>query len=250
MSPSAARAADNDCRAFRLRGTEVTRLEAFSDAAFAFAVTLLVVSLEVPRSFDQLLDAMRGLPAFAVCFAVQLMFWSAHHNYFRRYGLADRPTFLLNAIFLFVVLACVYPLKFLFVLFLGMVTGIVPGAETGASLRMAPAQADDLFIIYGVGFTAACTVLGLLYGHAWRRREALALSEYERIMTCSEIASAFGKAAVGLLSISIASFAPLGWIGWAGWVYALIGAVEFACAHYYRGVRVVRLEQRLRVTAS
>jgi hypothetical protein len=30
---------------FRLRGREVTRLESFSDAVFAFAVTLLVVSL-------------------------------------------------------------------------------------------------------------------------------------------------------------------------------------------------------------
>lgn len=250
MNPAATHAADRDSLQFRLRGGEVTRLEAFSDAAFAFAVTLLVVSLEVPRSFDQLLDAMRGLPAFAVCFAVLLMFWSAHHNYFRRYGLADRATFLLNAVFLFVVLAYVYPLKFLFVLFLGMLTGIAPGAGGSGGLRIAPGQADDLFVIYGVGFTAACTVLGLMYSHAWRRREALALSEYERIMTCREMASAFGKAAVGLLSTTIALFAPLGWIGWAGWIYALIGAVEFACAYYYAGIRVSRLEQRLGAKAS
>jgi hypothetical protein len=30
---------------FRVRGPEVSRIEGFSDAAFAFAVTLLVVSL-------------------------------------------------------------------------------------------------------------------------------------------------------------------------------------------------------------
>ncbi|HWB18979.1 MAG TPA: TMEM175 family protein, partial [Phycisphaerales bacterium] len=53
---------------FRHRGREVSRLEGFSDAAFAFAVTLLVISLEVPNSFDGLLDVLRGLPAFAVCF--------------------------------------------------------------------------------------------------------------------------------------------------------------------------------------
>ena len=34
------------------RHHEVTRLEGFSDAVFGFALTLLVVSLEVPNSFE------------------------------------------------------------------------------------------------------------------------------------------------------------------------------------------------------
>jgi hypothetical protein len=33
---------------FRWRGRDVTRIEALSDAVFGFAITLLVVSLEVP----------------------------------------------------------------------------------------------------------------------------------------------------------------------------------------------------------
>ncbi len=52
------------------RRHEISRVEAFSDAAFAFALTLLVVSMEVPRSYDELLARMRALPSFACCFAL------------------------------------------------------------------------------------------------------------------------------------------------------------------------------------
>ena len=49
----------------RQRGEQVTRLETFVDAAFAFAMTLLVVSFEaMPDSFAELYDALRRLPAF------------------------------------------------------------------------------------------------------------------------------------------------------------------------------------------
>src|SRR5215212_3401132 len=101
---------------FRWRGEDVSRIEAFTDAVFAFAVTLLVVSLEVPRTFEELLATMRGFFAFAICFALLLSVWYEHYKFFRRYGLRDVPTIWLNSALLFLVLFYVYPLKFLFTL--------------------------------------------------------------------------------------------------------------------------------------
>src|SRR5215204_2185504 len=101
---------------FRWRGEDVSRIEGFSDAVFAFAVTLLVVSLEVPKTFDELLATMRGFFAFAICFALLLSVWYDHYKFFRRYGLRDFLIVVLNAALLFLVLMYVYPLKFLFTL--------------------------------------------------------------------------------------------------------------------------------------
>jgi len=83
---------------------EVSRVEGFSDAVFAFAVTLLVVSLEVPHTFDELRLAMRQFFAFAICFALLFQVWWRHFNFFRRYGLEDAPTIVLTGVLLFVVL--------------------------------------------------------------------------------------------------------------------------------------------------
>ena len=96
-----------------MRKHEITRLEAFSDAVFGFAATLLVVALEVPATFPELVSNLRGFFAFGLSFAMLVLIWAAHNGFFRRYGMDDAGTVVLNSILLFVVLFYVYPLKFL-----------------------------------------------------------------------------------------------------------------------------------------
>ena len=119
---------------WRWRGVEVSRIEALSDAVVGFAITLLVISLEVPRTFTELLAAMRGMPAFAACFALLFLVGFNQYRFFRRYGLEDSPTIALNGCLLFVIVFFVYPLKFVF----GFVIGLVMGegvAFTGRTAR-------------------------------------------------------------------------------------------------------------------
>jgi uncharacterized membrane protein len=192
------REGSQDGRGFRIRGGEVTRLEAFSDAVFAFALTLLVVSLEVPKTFGELMETMRGFVAFGVCFALLAMIWNHHYVYSRRFGLQDGFVRFLTCAMLFVVLLYVYPLKFLFNLF---INGIILGGKGG---ELTHAEASALFVIYGLGFAAIYLAFAALYLHAWRRRAELELDELEMLDTRWEIYAMLCHAVVGIGSALIA----------------------------------------------
>src|SRR3954453_20226495 len=99
---------------FRRRGLAVSRLEGFSDAVFAFALTLLVVSLQVPQTVRDMLTTLSGFLPFALSFTLFIFIWHQHYAFFRRYGLEDALTIILNSALLLVVLFFVFPLKFLF----------------------------------------------------------------------------------------------------------------------------------------
>ena len=142
---------------FRLRGVAVTRLESFSDAVFGFALTLLVVSLDVPKSFEDLMTTMRGFPAFAICFLLLAVIWNGQYKFCRRYGLDDGITRFLTCTLLFLVLFYVYPLKFLFNL---SITGLLLGV--GAPMPMTGPQFSTLLVIYGLGFAAVYAASTLL----------------------------------------------------------------------------------------
>ena len=212
---------------FRLRGREVSRIEAFSDVVFGFALTLIVVSLEVPTTFEELMVTMRGFPAFAICFAILTWVWHVHHTFYRRYALTDEITIALNMALLFVVLFYTYPLKFLF----SLVTRQIRGASGNGTIM----------VVYGLGFAGIFALFVAMYVHAWRKRDDLELNEHERWDTRTNMMMYGSYVVIGLLSALVGGLSEGAGVAWSGLMYWLIGPVSAAIG-WWRGAGRARLE--------
>jgi uncharacterized membrane protein len=213
---------------FRWRGGEVLRIEALSDAVFAFAVTLLVVSLEVPKTFNELAETMRGFGAFAISFGLLFLVWFNQYRFFRRYGLQDNLTLILNGILLFVVLFYVYPLKFLFTTLVDRLMGghneiRLPNGNVEAALE--PGQIGSLMLIFGAGYLAVFGVFVLLYLHAYRKRKELDLNKFELLDTRASLQESALHCLIAVLSMLIILIGGAQYAGWAGITYMLTGVV-------------------------
>src|ERR1700758_4264757 len=100
---------------FRLRGMEITRLETFIDAAFAFAITMLVIATQqIPDDIETLLAAFKNVPAFVASIVVLGIFWRGHWLWSRRYGLEDGVSIFISWAMIVTMLIYIYPLKALF----------------------------------------------------------------------------------------------------------------------------------------
>ncbi len=80
------------------------RVEAFSDGVFAFAITLLVVTIAEPEDYRRLAhDLARSWPslaAYIVSFAVIGVMWVNHRSVFNHFGRVDRQLVYLNLLLL------------------------------------------------------------------------------------------------------------------------------------------------------
>ncbi|MGB3591084.1 MAG: TMEM175 family protein [Nonlabens sp.] len=76
-----------------------SRLETITDTVFGFAITLLVISNEVPATYVELQASMYGFIGFVFCINLLLSIWASHNKFFLHCGLRDQLTTRLNFLF-------------------------------------------------------------------------------------------------------------------------------------------------------
>ena len=202
---------------FRLRGMQMTRLETFIDAAFAFAITMLVIAAqEIPNDISTLLAAFRNVPTFIFSIFVIGIFWRGHWLWSRRYGLEDGVSIFISWSMLVTILIYIYPLKAVF----GSMFYYLTQARLGQTLGPSTVgQVRVLFTVYAIGFTAIAVEIWLLNYRAWRLRGPLRLNAREQAMTRGQLHGWSIPVTVGLISLLLALILPYEQLEWSGWVY-------------------------------
>jgi hypothetical protein len=201
--------------------TESKRLDAFVDAAFAFAVTLLLIAGAEPlTSMDGLTRALLQIPASAASFALVALFWMGHRDYGRLAPRRDRLSTLLSLAIVFAVLVYVYPLRMLVSSGLNWATrGLLPGSELIRTL----ADLRSLFVIYGLGFAALAGLFVLLFTHLARSGDRLGADAAGREEAANDAAIWAISGAGGAASALLAAAGPIRHVPWLpGMAYWLI----------------------------
>jgi uncharacterized membrane protein len=193
-------------REFRFRGQEPGRLENFSDAVFALAITLLLISTSPPSSFVQIQKFAWEIIPFTLCIALIVLIWHQHFIFYFRYGLRNPTVIVLNSIFLIIVLFYVYPLKYLAKAILMPISRIFGQQALLADLKVMYEGSNmaELMIIYGVGATCVFFVLTLLYRYALTKADELELTEVEQFDTRASMHANFLMGCIPLLSVLVA----------------------------------------------
>jgi uncharacterized membrane protein len=172
-----------------------SRLDNFTDAAFAFAVTLLVIGgNESPTNSAMLAGAVAEVPAFAIGFAIIAMFWFAHLRWRRCRGDGDWLSALLTVLLVFLVLVYVQPMR-------AMARSL--STFLGGSGQPFEGDLGDLFLVYGAGFVAMTAATAALFAEAQRNP---ALDPTMRKAVRGEMLIWLILVATGLASIALAAF--------------------------------------------
>jgi uncharacterized membrane protein len=200
-----------------------TRIEAFTDAAFAFALTMLVISFDqLPTSVVDLVQSMKAIPAFVASGALLMLFWHHHSQWSQRYCLCDTKTVVLTSLFVFTVMVFVYPLRLMFSSFMHWISGGWLRASFSAA---SASELVTLFAIYGIGFSLMCGIMILLYRHALQKSEDLQLNALDRFDAQSGVLTFVFMGSTGILSLLMCALLPTRWALLSPFSYSLLAII-------------------------
>ena len=188
----------------------IGRIEAFSDAVFAFAATLMVVNFDMADNLAITKSNTTSFLSFFVSFFVLVAIWWVHYNFFRRTDYMDNVLIALNAVLLFVALYYVFPLKTMVQSWMG------EGVKSFNDL-------SNLFILYGIGFLLIFLCVSLMYFRAYKKTPKS--SENTQLFFYARHFAIF--VLVAAISVLIA-YSGIGLqYGFPGFIYGLIGPLCF-----------------------
>ena len=207
----------------RLRGLAMTRIETFADAAFAFAVTLLVISVDdVPRSFDEMVTALKSTPVFLFASAQIFLFWFAHRNWSRVYGLDDKVAVLLTLLLVVSLLVMVFPLRIVY----GFGAADITNDWIPSPFTLHPELWLDelrlIFVMFGVSWAWLSGVIVAMFVYSLKQRTRLDLNDDELANANNYIWVFAILGFSGFLSIVIAFAVSSEWVKLAGYQYFLL----------------------------
>lgn len=200
---------------FRYRGLKGSRLETLTDAIFGFAITLLIISSEVPKTYIELQASMYSFLGFIFCFLIIMTIWNSHKTYFKRYALQDTVTSVLNAILLFVLLFYIYPLKYLFSyigtaiyvkikLFFGdRSQGLQLAIQRLKDSNLDAEQWPDIMLRFSFGLSIIYLLFVLLHYNAFRKKKILKLNQKETYIVNTSIQEYSTFLGITVLSIVV-----------------------------------------------
>jgi hypothetical protein len=226
---------------FRWRGGNVSRLEGLSDGVFGLAVALLAFAQEVPSTYPDLLAAFRELPAFVLTCSFLLWCWYLHYKFFRRFGLQDMLTIVVNSALLLLLLFFVYPLRFLatYLVTGPLFYGGIGRGRVGDGISDL-GQGQELMWLYSASFCALFSCYAVLNLNAYRRRDRLGLDTTEQYLALVDLRIHGINLGIGLLSLALAL---LGQRALAGLSYFLMGPLH-GLHGWWSGARFERLGLR------
>lgn len=192
------------------------RVEAFSDGVFAFAATLMVVTLDMDESLQLIGAKASNFISFGVSFFVLVVLWKVHYNFFRKTSYIDNWIITFNSILLFVVLYYVFPLKSLINSWMGVKS--ITADELSA-----------LFVMYGFGFALIFLCYALMYYRAYQKTMTLGRS-VDLLFSAQHfslyVLTAILSILLGILKVGITFGAP-------GFFYALLGPLCYFHAVWF-----------------